>query len=276
MGWGKLIGGLFGWLLFWPFHLPIIGLVLGIWLGHRLDQAFHGFVFRSAHIFSDRHTHVQHAFFDGTFAVMGYLAKSDGAVSSHEIQVAEQVMQRFQLDEKARARAISAFRRGKASGFDLDAQVQQLRDLCWGQGALLRVFVDIQMQIAQAEGPISAEKMRVLQRICQGLGLGFNTSGFDQGAFYGGAGASGRYRQAGHAQSHSGMSLQAAYDYLDVSSSASDQEVKRAYRKQMGQYHPDRLVAKGLPDEMIKAANEKTAQIKKAYAHIASSRGIET
>ena len=61
---------------------------------------------------------------------------------------------------------------------------------------------------------------------------------------------------------------------LGVSRQASDAEVKKAYRRLMNQHHPDKLVAKGLPEEMMKMASDKTHEIKSAYEHIRKSRGF--
>jgi len=57
-----------------------------------------------------------------------------------------------------------------------------------------------------------------------------------------------------------------------VSESASDAEVKKAYRRLISQHHPDKLVSKGLPDEMMKIAKEKTQQITEAYDTIRDLR----
>jgi len=59
--------------------------------------------------------------------------------------------------------------------------------------------------------------------------------------------------------------LTQAYKILGISKGSSEAEVKKAYRRLMSQHHPDKLVAKGLPDEMIKLATEKTQEIRKAY-----------
>lgn len=67
--------------------------------------------------------------------------------------------------------------------------------------------------------------------------------------------------------------LRDAYAVLGLQPKASDADVKRAYRRLMSQNHPDKLVAKGLPEEMIKIATEKTQNIRKAYEVIRKSRG---
>ena len=52
----------------------------------------------------------------------------------------------------------------------------------------------------------------------------------------------------------------------------SMETIKIAYRKLMSENHPDKLIAKGLPEEMLKVATEKTQQISAAYDLIKSSR----
>ncbi len=66
--------------------------------------------------------------------------------------------------------------------------------------------------------------------------------------------------------------LEKAYRTLGVTSSTNDGEVKKAYRKLMSQNHPDKLVSKGLPEEMIKLATQKTQEIKLAYETICKAR----
>ncbi len=68
------------------------------------------------------------------------------------------------------------------------------------------------------------------------------------------------------------ININEAYDLLGVKASDSDTEIKKAYRRLMSQHHPDKLVSKGLPEEMIKLATEKTQQIKKAYEQIKRER----
>jgi len=52
---------------------------------------------------------------------------------------------------------------------------------------------------------------------------------------------------------------------LGVTPQDSKADIKKAYRRLMSQHHPDKLVSKGLPEEMIKVATEKSQKIRDAY-----------
>ena len=65
------------------------------------------------------------------------------------------------------------------------------------------------------------------------------------------------------------------YDRLGVSKDASQDEIKRAYRKLMSEHHPDKLVAKGLPPEMMEMAKQKAQEIQKAYELIKEKKGFK-
>ena len=68
--------------------------------------------------------------------------------------------------------------------------------------------------------------------------------------------------------------LKDAYGVLGLPEEAPDDDVKKSYRSLMTQYHPDKLVSKGLPDEMMQFATEKTRDIKAAYELIRESRRL--
>ncbi len=55
---------------------------------------------------------------------------------------------------------------------------------------------------------------------------------------------------------------------------ASDAEVKRAYRKLMSENHPDKMVARGLPESMLEVAKQKTQAIQAAWERVREARGM--
>ena len=79
--------------------------------------------------------------------------------------------------------------------------------------------------------------------------------------------------QGGYA-AQPGTSLEDAYTALGLDSNANDKELKRAYRKRMSENHPDKLIAKGVPEDMVKLATERSQEIQAAYEMIRKQRGI--
>lgn len=262
--WGKLLGGSFGYLLGGP-----LGALIGIALGHNFDK---GLVANLRMQFEPgNQERVQAAFFTAVFSVMGHLAKADGRVSEKEIELARDIMQRMNLTEAMRQTAIQLFSQGKHPDFVLSDVLRQFRRECHGRRNLMRMFAEILMHSAYADGRLDAPERSVLEQIR--IELGFTAREFRHieavvyNARYFGSGEGGR-----QAPAPAGASLHEAYAILGVEESASDAKIKKAYRRMMNQHHPDKLVAKGLPEEMIKLATEKTQEIKQAYEMIKKYR----
>jgi DnaJ like chaperone protein len=84
-----------------------------------------------------------------------------------------------------------------------------------------------------------------------------------------------RYAPAGAAPRVSEVQkLEQAYKVLEAAAADSDQEIVKAYRRQLSRHHPDKLKANGLPDSMIEHAKQRTQQIIEAYELIRERRGI--
>jgi len=258
--WGKLIGGAVGYMIG-----GLIGAVIGVFLGHKLDSGVRRLTYQR-YSGGGSQERVRKAFFTATFSVMGYVAKSDGRVSEAEIKIANALMGQMQLSEEQRVQARELFTQGKQADFDVNAVVDQFRYACHRRLNLIRMFLEIQIQAALADGAIHEIEKTVLADIAQQLG--FPRFQFEQ------------LLQMIAATVHSQSQTQAAqkapisddYKILGVTRETSDAELKRAYRRLMSQHHPDKLVAKGLPEEMVKLATEKTQQIQAAYDRLCEAR----
>ncbi|NOZ54119.1 MAG: co-chaperone DjlA [Gammaproteobacteria bacterium] len=263
--WGKLIGGAFGFMMGGP-----IGALLGAALGHNFDKGLTG-VMKDASGQAGETERVQSAFFAATFSIMGYIAKADGRVSELEITAANHVMSQMMLNPEQRQVAKRLFNEGRQPQFDPDAVLAQFKQECHRRSNLMQMFLEIQIATVLADGVIDQKERSVLYHV--GKQLGFSANIIAQ------------LTQMAQAQQHyahepdykrapSASDIKYAYKVLGVSESADDTEVKKAYRRLMNQHHPDKLVSKGLPDEMMKLATEKTQDIKRAYEQIKRARKL--
>ena len=251
--WGTLLGGALGYMLGGP-----LGAMLGAALGGNFDRGIN----ISGQFDPGAQERVQAAFFSATFSTMGHIAKADGKVTSDEIASANHIMSQMQLTADQREAAKKLFSEGKNKSFPLDEVLLQFRKECHRRRNLLQIFLEIQIAMAMADGHLHDNEKQLLQHI--GEQLGFSRAQLEQ-----------LFRFAdstSHTPEHKTQTLDDAYAILGVGKSASDDEIKKAYRRLMSQHHPDKLVSKGLPEEMIKIATEKTQEIRKAYELVKNSR----
>jgi len=215
----------------------------------------------------------QDAFFKATFAVMGKLAKADGRVSAEEIQYARDVMNRMGLSEERKQQAIELFNQGKESDYDIGDVMRPLSSLIRFRIPLKLMFVEIQLQAAMADGQASESELIIIREVCALLQM----SQAEMAALMARMQSHYSYQQHSYqSHQHSHVSeqtlLREAYGVLGVSETVTDAELKKAYRRLMSQHHPDKLVAKGLPEEMMQLAKEKTQEIQGAYDRIRTAR----
>jgi DnaJ like chaperone protein len=264
--WGKIVGGAFGFLVGGP-----LGAVLGAALGHNVDRGLERPFGGPSRRASGSREEIQTVFFTATFCIMGHLCKADGRVSPDEIGLARLVMRRMDLSPDQARAAMGLFNEGKSPGFPLEEVLGQLRHEVRGRRRLLRLFLEIQLAAAYADGALDSAEERILLHICDRLGF----SHLEFRKLEAMVRAAGRHRrqQRPEAPPPPRHGLEDAYAILNIPESASDGEVKKAYRRLMSQHHPDKLLAQGLPEEMIKVATEKTRHIRGAYERIREARG---
>ena len=258
--WGKIIGGALGLL-----KGGISGAVIGALLGHMVDRFLAGFIGVQS---------TQKAFFDALFAALGYLSKADGVVTHAEIQMVESLMQRMQISGDDRQRAIRLFNQGKQPGFDLEHALRVFAHHSVVRQDLRQMFMEILMEAAFSSGQVTQAESEVLFHVARQLRIPSHVFS----AMLNARGGAGAYRRGGRGQGAPGQqagSMTQAYAKLGLESSATDEEVKKAYRKLVSQYHPDKLVSHGLPEEMMDIAKNRVRDINTAYDQIKQARGFK-
>lgn len=290
MFFGRILGALIGYAASgW------LTAILGFFIGLYFDR---GFKRAQQQVDPTKRAVIEQAFFRAVFSLMGRLSKCDGRISEAEIAGTEQLMKRMELNESARQEAIRLFKEGADETYDVVAAVESFIQVCGSYGNLKQIFLVYLITIAYADGELHSEEENLLAFLASKLGyssfafnhlLGMvraqnhfyrsqyrqeNASGSD-GARADGSESGygrGRYQRENQYQRESQNELALAYQALGVSESATDAEIKKAYRKLMSEYHPDKLTGRGVPDELIKVATERSQEIQAAYELVKKNR----
>ncbi|MCG8537949.1 MAG: co-chaperone DjlA [Pseudomonadales bacterium] len=268
---GPAVGLVIGYFLAGGGLVGVVGSVLGGWLGHQFDSI----VQLSSSVYQitqpknkGPESQIQKAFFRATFIALGRIAKCDGAVCDAEIQWTTAVMNRMGLSADKKREAIELFDLGKSSA-DISDHLEQLRVACGRRTTLIQIFMEILVQGALADGKMDKKEWATLTHVAQSMR--FRVSFLEKIVSSAQAYQDFRSNDKGQPLSEQDE-LARAYDILAVSPDASHQELKKAYRRLMSQHHPDKLIAKGMPAEMLDMAKEKTQAIRSAYDVIVSAR----
>jgi DnaJ like chaperone protein len=254
---GKSIGGVIGAAIAGP-----IGSLIGVLVGHQWDQQSASWRRRPST------TAISQLFFEVAFEIMGRVAKIDGRVSEDEIRVAQFIMRGMNLSPEQTRGAIDCFTRGKSGNYPMTERLAALAAQIGDRADLARAFVQLQLQAAIGAGVVGPDKRELLLRVAATLGV--SRSEFAQLEAIVRA-----FMQQGRSGPTPAQTLAEAYRVLGVSPTASDDAVKTAYRRLMSQHHPDKLVARGLPESMKGIAEQKTQEVRAAYERIKTQRGLK-
>lgn len=255
MHWGgKFVGALVGSLVAGP-----VGTAVGLLVGHQYDRG------RAT---PEDWRGIGELFFAATFTAMGHVAKADGRVSEAEIAAARGIMSRMHLNAGQVQEAIRLFGAGKAQDYDLERTITRLARASRHRRSLRRAFLEIQMEAVLAAGSPAPAVRAALWRIAAGLDISRVEMVQIEALLR-------LARTArGAAAAASPPSAGDAYRVLGLEPSASNEDVKLAYRRLMNQHHPDKLRARGMPESMLPVAEEKTVRIRAAWDAIRSVRGL--
>jgi DnaJ like chaperone protein len=282
--WGKIIGAFFGFLMAGP-----LGALFGLLIGNFFDRGLvEHFSKPFWHYYEEKDEDTQHVFFEAMFSILGHLAKTNGRVSELDILNANEIMLKMRLNGREKKIAQDYFNAGKAKDFNLYSMLNTLQKAIGKKPTLIRLFVETQYQSIRETG-VTINKLDILNNLLSSLRMAplQQQSHFtDEFDWYETRQKTYREQQSGRYEQKSSYSSGQNYkpwygqnditDYyaaLGLQSNASQQEVKRAYRRQISLNHPDKLIAKGMPEKDIKLANEKTQRIRKAYEEISKMRG---
>jgi DnaJ like chaperone protein len=272
MGWmGKLIGGTLGFAIGGPF-----GAIAGAAFGHTIDKSEElgriespfdggssggadpftrnrGFGFPYGRNLSPQQQS-QIIFFVGAFSMIAKVAQADGTVSREEVRKVEEFMDRdLSLDPESRKTAERIFHTAVRSAERFDDLAYQFYGQFKGQPQILELLIDILYRVAAVDSVVSEGEQKLIDR----AGTIFNFSAQRMETI--------RNRYV--------SDLEKYYAVLGLDSKAADDEVKKAYRTLVNEYHPDKIASKGLPEEFTRFANEKFREIQEAYEKIRSERG---
>jgi DnaJ like chaperone protein len=255
----KLIGIAAGYFFFgwW-------GVLLGLIVGSVIDRVR---ALGEGALNPLQHAVRQAVFLETVFIAMGKLAKADGRVSEEEVAHAEEFMQKLGMTAEHRQLAISWFRKGADPAFDIEPVLIRFNAVCGHTRNLKDMLLVYLIVLAHADGHFHPAEDELLTGMAGRLGYGpeafrhllnmvLNQSHF------------------GGQQADPAVALDDAYKALGVAKDSSDAEVKRAWRKLMSQYHPDKLMGQGVPEDMIKMATEQAKEIQLAYDLVKKSRTL--
>ncbi|HEX5363180.1 MAG TPA: co-chaperone DjlA [Gallionella sp.] len=251
----------------------LIGIIAGYWLFGFIG-AFLGFIggsfidrlraYGSGGMNPLRNAIRQAVFIETLFISMGKLAKVDGHVSQEEIEHVEQFMQKLGMTADHRQQAIVLFKKGADPEFDIEPTYKRFMSVCGQTRNLKEVLLAYLIVMALADGKFHPAEEALLTDIARHLGFGeaefkkMLEMVLNQSHFGG--------------QANAAVALDDAYKALGVSKDSTDAEIKRAYRKLMSQYHPDKLMGQGMPEDMIAMATEQAKEIQLAYDLVKKKR----
>ena len=255
----KFIGLIAGFYLFGFF-----GALIGLFIGSYIDRLM---AYGSGAINPLQNALRQAVFLETVFISMGKLAKADGRVSQHEVDHVEAFMQKLNMTSEHRRQAIRLFKQGAEPAFDIAPVFQRFMSVCGHTKHLKQVLMVYLIVMALADGHFHPSEEALLGDIAGWLG-------YDQAAFRHLVEMVVNQTHFSGGRAGTATALEDAYKALGVNKDSSDAEIKRAYRKLISQYHPDKLIGQGLPEDMIAVATEQAKEIQLAYDLIRKIRNI--
>ena len=252
--WGKIIGGTTGFALGGP-----IGALLGLAAGHgmdRVNKSSQSYNRKTASKYSENKNYKEQVFASGVIVIAAKLAKSDGQVTSIEIETFKKIFEFPKEDEKGIAELFNAAKKD-TNGYQIYAS--QLYEEFKSNNNLLNEILSSLFAIAYADGNLHPNEEKMLLDIS-------NIFKFDKKEY---ESIHNLYSQRDLKKTDK---LPHYYKILGVKESDSMKKINEEYKRIVKDYHPDRLQGLGLPKDFLELANNKMVIINEAYNKIKKSR----
>jgi DnaJ like chaperone protein len=212
---------------------------------------------------------VSDEFVRALFGCMGHLAKSDGRVSEDEIRAARLIMHRLGLSPAQVRRAIHWFDDGKRPGFPLVQTVREVRRVSARNAAKRTLFLRLLLEVVLAKSTLRKQERHMIWTICTELDIGRVELAQLEAMIR---------AQKGFKKSPEGDAdaarLRKAYETLGVSPEASNEEIKKAYRRLMNRSHPDKIAGDNPAAAVVAEAERRTREVRRAYEMLKARRSI--
>ncbi len=263
MYWGKVIGTLAGLATLKPWFA-----VLGLFLGHQFDRGFAD-RYRNFEEQGAKVGRVSDDFVRFLFQAMGHLAKTDGRVSEEEIRAARMIMHRLGLGPSSVRRAINWFEDGKRPGFPLLQSIREARRVSLKSAAHRSLFLRLLLEVVLAKDPLKKEERAVIWIVCTELDIGRVELAQLEAMIR---------AQKGFKRSPAGDAdaarVRSAYHALGMTPDASNDEIKKAYRRLMNRNHPDKIAGSNPDKAVLAEAERRTREVRVAYEMLKARRSI--
>ncbi len=244
---GKMIGGALGFAMGGP-----LGAILGASLGHHVYDR-KGESRNGKRISSGASDNPDVTFFVAAFSMIAKIAKADGKVSEAEIKSIENFMTNdLALNQASRMIATNIFKTAINSQETFESFAVQFYNQFKGQPQLLEMMIDILARVSASDDKISPAEEGLILKASNIFNFGHD-----------------KYEAI---ISRYVKQTDKYYAVLGCEKTDSLEEIKKRYRKLIFEYHPDKIVSKGLPEDFMKFANDKFREIKEAYEIIKKER----